>query len=127
MDGAGFHPKDNADKHVPEGVYLVALPPYSPELNPIEKLWDLIQDHTANKLWPSIERLDQVEASLLKDWWEDPAKILRLVGRGWIRSSTNVSNIIIQAKLYKTGMRTLRGSEPAIAVRPGSPERLPCL
>lgn len=91
-DGAGFHPKDNADKHVPEGIYLVALPPYSPELNPIEKLWDLIQDHTANKLWPSIERLDQVVASLLKDWWEDPAKILRLVGRGWIRSSANVSN-----------------------------------
>ena len=29
------------------------LPPYSPELNPIEKLWDLIQDQTANKLWPN--------------------------------------------------------------------------
>ena len=91
-DGAGFHPKDNADKHVPEGIYLLPLPPYSPELNPIEKLWDLIQDHTANKMWPSIERLDQVVASLLKDWWEDPARILRLVGRGWIRSSANASN-----------------------------------
>jgi len=49
-DGAGFHPKDNTHENVPAGVHLILLPPDSPELNPIEKLWDLIQDHNANKL-----------------------------------------------------------------------------
>ena len=73
------------------GVHIVMLPPYSPELNPIEKLWDLIQDHTSNKLWPSIERLDQVVALHLKDWWEDPGRVIRLVGNGWIRASANAS------------------------------------
>lgn len=58
-DGAGFHPKSSEHEKVPDGVHVVALPPYSPELNPIEKLWDCVQDFTANKLWPSIERLDQ--------------------------------------------------------------------
>jgi len=33
----------------------------------IKKLWDLIQDHTSNKLRPTIERLDQVVAMHLRD------------------------------------------------------------
>ena len=67
------------------------LPPYSPELNPIEKLWDLIQDHTSNKLWPSIKRLDEVVALHLKDWWEQPERVVSLFGKGWIRASVNAS------------------------------------
>ncbi|WP_308950569.1 transposase [Thalassobacterium maritimum] len=90
-DGAGFHPKDSFHEQVPSGVHVVLLPPYSPELNPIEKLWDLIQDHTSNKLWPTIERLDQVVALHLKDWWEDPQRVIRLFGNGWIRASANAT------------------------------------
>jgi len=90
-DGAGFHPKNSFHEQVPTDVHVVLLPPYSPELNPIEKLWDLIQDHTANKLWPTIERLDQVVALHLKDWWEDPDRVIRLFGNGWIRASANVT------------------------------------
>lgn len=90
-DGAGFHPKDSSHEMIPEDIHIVTLPPYSPELNPIEKLWDLIQDHTANKLWPSIERLDKVVGLHLKDWWEDPHKVISLFGSGWIRASVNAS------------------------------------
>ncbi|MDA0348285.1 MAG: hypothetical protein O3C43_15705 [Verrucomicrobia bacterium] len=39
----------------------------------------MTQDHTSNKLWPSIKRLDQVITLLLKDWWEDPRKVIRLL------------------------------------------------
>lgn len=88
-DGAGFHPQDASHERIPEGIHLVRLPAYSPELNPIEKLWDLIQDHTANKLWPTIERLDQVVALHLKDWWENPLRVISLFGNGWIRASAN--------------------------------------
>lgn len=90
-DGAGFHPKDSSHEKIPEGIHILMLPPYSPELNPIEKLWDLIQDHTSNKLWPSIKRLDQVVGLLLKDWWEDPRKVISLVGNNWHRASANAS------------------------------------
>ena len=68
---------------IPEGIHIVTLPPYSPELNPIEKLWDLIQDQTANKLWPTIERLDTVVGLHLKDWWEAPDKVISLFGKGY--------------------------------------------
>jgi len=91
-DGAGFHPRDRYHEKVPADIHIVMLPPYSPELNPIEKLWDLIQDHTSNKLWPNIERLDQVVALHLQDWWQDPARVIQLVGKGWIRASANGSS-----------------------------------
>lgn len=90
-DGAGFHCKDNGHWIVPDGIHVLTLPPYSPELNPIEKLWDLIQDHTANKLWETIEKLDEVVGKLLEGWWTDPRRVLSLVGRGYHRLSANVS------------------------------------
>ena len=37
LDGAGWH--DARALNVPECVTLVELPPYSPELNPVERVW----------------------------------------------------------------------------------------
>ena len=85
-----MHSRNPSALSVPDGVHIVTLPPYSSELNPIEKLWDLIQDQTANKLWPTIQRLDEVVALHLKDWWEAPEKVIRLFGKGWIRLSVTL-------------------------------------
>ena len=87
----GFHAQDSSHEMIPEGIHIITLPAYSPELNPIEKLWDLIQDHTCNQLWPNIQRLDQVVAEHLKDWWENPQRVISLIGKGWIRASANDS------------------------------------
>mgnify|MGYP003831733889 CR=1 FL=1 len=38
LDGAGWH--RNESLVVPDNIRLVRLPPYSPELNPVEHLWD---------------------------------------------------------------------------------------
>ncbi len=37
LDGAGWHGPKILD--VPSNITLVTLPPYSPELNPVERLW----------------------------------------------------------------------------------------
>lgn len=40
MDNARFHRKRILEKIIKEtGHYLLFLPPYSPDLNPIEKVW----------------------------------------------------------------------------------------
>lgn len=40
MDNAAFHPKKQLDElAVAKGHYFLPLPPYSPELNPIEQFW----------------------------------------------------------------------------------------
>jgi putative transposase len=42
-DGAGFH--TGLDVVVPSNVSLIQLPPYSPELNPVENLWHYLRAH----------------------------------------------------------------------------------
>ena len=38
LDGAGWH-RPGGDLVVPDNISLLALPPYSPELNPVENIW----------------------------------------------------------------------------------------
>ena len=42
-DGAGYH--TGGDLVVPANVSLIRLPPYSPELNPVENLWHYLRSH----------------------------------------------------------------------------------
>jgi transposase len=37
LDGAGWH--GSRDLIVPPGISLIPLPPYAPELNPVERVW----------------------------------------------------------------------------------------
>ena len=45
---------------------LLFLPPYSPQLNPVEHLWDHLREkHFANRLFPSMKAVtDQLSYSL---------------------------------------------------------------
>ncbi|HID36434.1 MAG TPA: IS630 family transposase [Ghiorsea sp.] len=46
LDGAGYHrAKDLKDKAVELNIKLHYLPPYSPNLNPIERLWKVMNEH----------------------------------------------------------------------------------
>ena len=42
-DGAGYH--TSGDLVMPENISAITLPPYSPELNPIENLWHYLRSH----------------------------------------------------------------------------------
>jgi transposase len=55
-DGAGFH--TGGDLVVPAGVSLIRLPPYSPELNPVENLWHYLRSHHwSNRMYDGYEDL----------------------------------------------------------------------
>lgn len=47
LDQAGWHTSEKLE--VPEGIHLVPLPPYSPELQPAERLWPLVNEPLANQ------------------------------------------------------------------------------
>jgi len=56
MDQAGWH-KARALR-VPENITILYLPPYSPELNPIERLWAYLRSHyLANRAYRDYEHL----------------------------------------------------------------------
>lgn len=57
-DGAGFHTSKKLV--VPENITLIKLPPYSPELNPIENLWHYLKSHFwSNQVYADYESLEQ--------------------------------------------------------------------
>ena len=63
-DGAGFH--TSGALVVPDNITLVKLPPYSPELNPIENLWHYLKSHYwSNRAYADYEAL---EAAAMTTW-----------------------------------------------------------
>lgn len=55
-DQAGFHTSDKVK--LPKNVTLVSLPPYSPQLNPVEKLWQYLRQHYwSNRVYEDYEEL----------------------------------------------------------------------
>jgi transposase len=55
LDNGAFH-KGKA-LIIPENIVLLFLPPYSPELNPAEKMWQTIKRDFTNKLFNSLDDL----------------------------------------------------------------------
>jgi len=56
MDGAGWHKSKNLI--VPKNIQIVLLPPYCPELNPVEGLWRYIKNHAINnRVFKTLENL----------------------------------------------------------------------
>lgn len=57
-DGAGFH--TSGKLKVPENITLLQLPPYSPELNPMENLWHYLKSHYwSNRAYADYEELEE--------------------------------------------------------------------
>ena len=90
-DQAGFHLKDG-DPRLPQSIRIIDLPPYSPELNPCEQLWDQIKDEIGNRTFATIEALREAMLPALERWWSDAAAVLRLIGRRWLLDQANASH-----------------------------------
>lgn len=59
VDNGRFH--TSKDLVVPDNVILLFQPPYCPELNPIERLWEYLK---ADLKWASFKTLDQLQAKV---------------------------------------------------------------
>lgn len=58
LDNAGWH--TSRDLMVPDGITLLFLPPYSPELQPAERLWDGVDAPLCNRSFEDLEELQRV-------------------------------------------------------------------
>lgn len=56
-DGAGYH-SGSGKLQIPDNISLIDLPAYSPELNPIERLWLYLKDHYwSNRIYQDMDEL----------------------------------------------------------------------
>jgi len=64
LDQAGWH--NSKGLQVPPNIELVFLPPYSPELNPVEKLWQWLKRHSLrNRFYQELEHvMDAVQVCI---------------------------------------------------------------
>ena len=89
-DQAGFHPHPNLHA-VPARIHLVPLPPYSPELNPVEAIGDVIKDRIANTLWQTLDDLEAAIGEELKPIYETAERVKSLVSHGWLVDQVNAT------------------------------------
>ena len=58
LDNAGWH--TSHELRVPEGITFLFLPPYSPELQPAERLWDGVDAPLSNRTFKDLDELQRV-------------------------------------------------------------------
>jgi len=86
MDGAGWH--RSGMLKAPSNIYLLKLPPYAPELNPIEHVWDELREkHFHNRVFASLDALAVQRVMGLKTLEQDPEKVRTIVSWDWIVKS----------------------------------------
>jgi transposase len=89
-DGAGFHPKPGVHT-LPEHVHVITLPPYSPELNPVENLWDLLRDEVCNQAFDTLGNLQTRLTNALQNYRQENVRVISLI-HGWIKRTVNASS-----------------------------------
>ena len=83
-DGAPSH----RDERLPRiGLPLIALPPYAPELNPAERVFEEIRSEIEGRVFATLEDKVAAVEAILREWDTDPARVQRLAGWAWIHAA----------------------------------------
>jgi len=82
QDNAGWHSSKNVE--IPEGIILEFLPAYSPELQPAERLWTLVDEPLVNKHFETIGELEEVLVKRCNILREMKEEIKNLTNYHWL-------------------------------------------
>jgi transposase len=81
LDRAGWHTSQVLV--MPEGIHLLFLPPYSPELQPCERLWPLTNEGVANRSFRSLDDLEVAQVQRCVVLQNQPEAIRSLTHFHW--------------------------------------------
>jgi transposase len=83
IDRAGWHMTDKLA--VPENLTLVPLPPYSPELNGQEKIWQYMRDnYLSNRIFEDYEAILDACQSAWNALVSMPDRIKSVAAKSWL-------------------------------------------
>lgn len=74
IDNAGFH--STKDIKLPDNIVLLPIPPYSPELNPAERVWQEIKSKTAMKIYDTLDSLESKVIGIINSFTNNDIKSL---------------------------------------------------
>ena len=91
LDNAGIHTSKVMKAARPGlaklGIYLYYLPPYSPELNPAERLFEEIRRHVEGRVYATLDAKVADVQAFLEALDADPPRVRRLCGWDWINAA----------------------------------------
>jgi transposase len=91
MDGASWHRAK--DLRIPPNMTIRLLPPYSPELNPVEHLWDEIREkYFANRCFDSLDAVADMLLKALRDLHHNKGLIKSMSAFPWIVEELAMGN-----------------------------------
>ena len=82
-DGAPAH---RAQLEIPEGIELVRIPAYTPELNPSERLWSPLREVAANRSFEQIEEMEDALINEMKDLSKQKEYLSGMTNYHWLPS-----------------------------------------
>jgi hypothetical protein len=87
LDGAGWHSSPRLE--VPENIVLLPLPPYSPELNPMENVWEFLRGNwLSHRVWDTYEAILDACQHAWNKLMKAPERIASLTTRIWAKPVT---------------------------------------
>ncbi len=87
-DGAGWH-QTGGDLVVPDNIVLIPLPPYAPELNPMENVWEYLRGNKLSAgVWDDYDAIVEACCDAWRWLMDDPKRIGSIGTREW--ASVNV-------------------------------------
>lgn len=89
VDNGLFHKAKKLQ--IPENIILLFQPPYSPELNPIERVWQYLKQQLKWELFENLDNLRTIVAQLLTQL--TPDVVASLTGYDYILNALSVANI----------------------------------
>lgn len=81
IDQAGWH--ISKELQVPEGLHIILLPSHSPELQPAERLWTLLDEPIANRSFETLDDLEEVLFRRCQSLLQQQDLIRGLTGFHW--------------------------------------------
>ena len=83
LDGAGWH-QTGGKLRVPGNISLLHLPAYSPELNPVENIWQFLrQNHLSNRVFKNYDEILDACCAAWNALTAEPKRIASIATRDW--------------------------------------------
>ena len=82
LDGAGWHSSPRLD--VPDNIVLLPLPPYAPELNPMENVWEFMRSNfLSHRVWDGYDAIIEACCNAWNKLMQMTERIASLTRRAW--------------------------------------------
>lgn len=91
LDGAGWH--KSLSMPIPDNICLLSLPPYSPDLNPVEHLWDELREkYFHNRAFDSLDALENRLVEALRALENNNESVKSICNWNWIINAISNAN-----------------------------------